>query len=135
MPCNQRASNRNENGETVPPIPPSPQLPPAPKNTLGNNPHHHAGGSPALPASAGCMLILNGTSPVGAIDLGCASTTYETPSSDAYDGGRGAVVRGRATSPSSSLPLLLLADGPALPSRDSRPSSTVSEAAASLRIQ
>ncbi len=36
---------------------------------------YHAGGCPALPASAGCTLVLSGTSIVGAIDLGCASTT------------------------------------------------------------
>jgi len=39
------------------------------------------------PRSDGCGG--RGTSVVGAIDLGRASTTYVTPSSDAYEGGRG----------------------------------------------
>lgn len=40
-----------------------------------------------LPSSDGC--VGRGTSVVGAVDRGCASTTYDIPSSDTYDGGLG----------------------------------------------
>lgn len=48
---------------------------------------HHAGRCAVRPASDGCCG--RGISVVGAIDRGWASTTYWTPSSDMYDGGRG----------------------------------------------
>jgi hypothetical protein len=48
---------------------------------------HSVGARVTLPISDGCMG--RGTSVVGAVDRGCASTTYDIPSSDTYEGGRG----------------------------------------------
>lgn len=45
------------------------------------------GGWPVRAGSNGCCE--RGTSNVGAVDRGVASTTYETPSSEIYEGGRG----------------------------------------------
>lgn len=51
------------------------------------NDSYSVGTLATLPSSDGC--VGSGTSVVGAVDRGCASTTYDIPSSDTYDGGLG----------------------------------------------
>ena len=76
--------------------------------------NQNPGAAAALPASDGCTG--SGTSTVGAMDRGWASMTYATPSSDAYDGGRGAP-RGRE-GPSSPDVLVSLSSSDEARARD-----------------
>lgn len=77
-------------------------------------PHpQNSDGRPTLPTSAGCGT--GGPSvAAGTINRGWASTTYSTPSSDMYEGGRAVAGRGGSSS-RLLLPVLLLLLLPSLP--------------------
>lgn len=56
------------------------------------HPSQFGGGWPARPLSEGCTDCGSLADADGAMERGTASTTYDTPSSEAYDGGLGPVV-------------------------------------------